>query len=429
MERIVDRPRYLERIRPFMDVPVVKILTGVRRCGKSTLLDMVADEAAVKDPQARQVRLNLESREGLDIRTASALMEHLGALLPDRNARAHVFLDEIQQVPGWEDVVNALRVDWNCDLYLTGSNSTMLASELSTHLAGRFVEFPIRPLAFREFVELRHPDGATRSETQELFERYLVLGGFPVLKYFDADTQAAVQYLDSLLDTVVVKDVIEHFSIRDVDMFRRILRYCVAHVGRTFSAQSVSRYIRSEGRSVSVDTVLAYLRHCAEAYLVDKVPRLDVVGKQLLRADEKYYVVDQGLRTALGFDNRADVELALENIVHGELRSRGYTVEVGWRGAKEVDFVARRGERTWYVQVSYLLADQATADREFGVLEAIPDNHPKTVVSMDPITRGRNGIEHVNIVDFLMADPLNDQGRMNTWSKGPATRFQGRAQG
>lgn len=164
--------------------------------------------------------------------------------------------------------------------------------------------------------------------------------------------------------------------------------------------------LEATARSVSVDTVLTYLRHCTEAYLVDKVPRLDVVGKQLPRADEKYHVVDQGLRTALGFDNRADVELTLENIVHGELRSRGYTVEVGWRGVKEVDFVARHRERTWYVQVSHLLADQATVEREFGVLEAIPDNHPKTVVSMDPIARGRNGIEHVNIVDFLMADPL-----------------------
>lgn len=408
MERIVERPRYLERIRPFMDVPVVKILTGVRRCGKSTLLGMVADEAAAKDPQAQQVRLNLESREGLGIRTAAALMDHLVGLLPKPSDRAHVFLDEIQRVPGWEDVVNALRVDWNCDLYLTGSNSTMLASELSSRLAGRYVEFPIRPLAFKEYVELRHPDGATEAEIRELFQHFLVLGGFPVLKYFDPDAQAAVQYLDSLLDTVVVKDVIEHFAIRDVDMFRRILGYCVGNVGRTFSAQSVSRYFRSEGRAVSVDTVLTYLRCCAEAYLVDKVPRRDVVGKQLLRAEEKYYVVDQGLRTALGFDNRSDVELVLENIVHGELRSRGYTVEVGWRGAKEIDFVARRGARTWYLQVSYLLADPATVEREFGILEAIPDNHPKTVVSMDPIARGRNGIEQVNIVDFLMADPLGD---------------------
>lgn len=193
VERIVDRPRYLERIRPFVDVPVMKILTGVRRCGKSTLLDMLADEVVAKNPGASMVRLNLESSEGLTIRTASALMEHLAARLPDKRARAYVFLDEVQQVPGWEDVVNALRVDWNCDLYLTGSNSTMLASELSSHLAGRFVEFPIRPLSFREFVELHRPHGVSSAEARELFEHYLVLGGFPLLKYFNLDSQASVQ--------------------------------------------------------------------------------------------------------------------------------------------------------------------------------------------------------------------------------------------
>ncbi|MBB1586525.1 MAG: ATP-binding protein [Propionibacterium sp.] len=386
----------------------MKILTGVRRCGKSTLLDMLADEVVAKNPGASMVRLNLESSEGLTIRTAPALMEHLAACLPDRRARVYVFLDEVQQVPGWEDVVNALRVDWNCDLYLTGSNSTMLASELSSHLAGRFVEFPIRPLSFKEFVELHRPRGVSSAEARELFEHYLVLGGFPLLKYFNLDSQASVQYLDSLLDTVVVRDVLEHFAIRDVDMFRRILRYCVGNVGRTFSAQSVSRYLKSEGRAVSVDTVLNYLQHCAEAYLMDKVPRFDVVGKQTLRADEKYYVVDQGLRTALGFDNRADIELVLENIVYQELRSRGCTVHVGWRGSREVDFIAQRGAETRCIQVSYLLADEATVEREFGVLESIPDNHPKTMVSMDPVSRSRNGIEHVNIVDFLMEAPLAD---------------------
>lgn len=402
LERIVARPRYLERIRPFMDVPVVKILTGIRRCGKSTLLDMLADEVAAKHPEATMVRLNLESHEGLAIRTAAQLLDHLVTHLPDKRARGFVFLDEIQQVPAWEDVVNALRVDWNADIYLTGSNSTMLASQLSTRLAGRYVEFPIRPLSFREFRDLHDAHG----NPQPLFQQYLTLGGFPMLKYFGLEPQPSLQYLDALLDTVVIRDVLEHFAIRDVDMFRRILRYCIGNIGRTFSAQSVTRYLKSEGRTVSVDTVLNYLSHCAEAYLVEKVPRLDVVGKQTLRADEKYYVADHGLRTALGFDNRTDIELVLENVVYSELRSRGYDVHVGWRGAKEVDFVASRGEEIQYVQVAYLLAEEATVEREFGVLEDIADNHPKLVVSMDPIERGRGGIAHRNIVDFLLEDPL-----------------------
>lgn len=182
-------------------------------------------------------------------------------------------------------------------------------------------------------------------------------------------------------------------------------RGLIGNAGRTFSAQSLVRYFRSEGRSISVDTVLNYLQHCVEAYLIDKVPRFDVVGKQVLRAEEKYYVVDHGLRTALGFDNRAEIGLVLENIVYGELRSRGYSVQVGWRGSREIDFIARRGDETRYVQVCYLLAGEDTVEREFGVLETLPDNHPKVVVSMDPVSRSRNGIRHQHIVDFLMEDP------------------------
>lgn len=403
MEDYIDRPRYIDRIRPFVDVPVIKILTGVRRCGKSTLLDMIAERISERFPRAPVVRLNLESEAGLALRDPAALLEHLRARLPDRSQRAYVLLDEVQRVPGWEDAVNALRVDWNCDLYLTGSNSTMLAGELATNLAGRYVEFPVLPLAFREFIELH---AGTARAPRELFDDYLVLGGFPALKYFGLERSPSIQYLQSVLDTVIVRDVIEHHQVRDVDLFRRLIRYCIGNIGRTFSARSVVRHLKSEGRAVSVDTVLNYLDFCIGAHLIARVPRRDVAGKSILRSDEKYYAVDHGLRTAMGFDNLSDVEIVLENIVHTELRSRGYEVQVGWSGAKEVDFLARRGQEVLYVQVCYLLAGQETMDREFGVLESIPDNHPKLVLSLDPLSRGRSGIRHLNIIDFLLQDPL-----------------------
>ena len=403
MEDYIDRPRYIDRIRPFVDVPVIKILTGVRRCGKSTLLDMITERISERFPRAPVVRLNLESEAGLALRDPAALLEHLRARLPDRSQRAYVFLDEVQRVPGWEDAVNALRVDWNCDLYLTGSNSTMLAGELATNLAGRYVEFPVLPLVFREFIELH---AGTARAPRELFDDYLVLGGFPALKYFGLERSPSIQYLQSVLDTVIVRDVIEHHQVRDVDLFRRLIRYCIGNIGRTFSARSVVRHLKSEGRAVSVDTVLNHLDFCIGAHLIARVPRRDVAGKSILRSDEKYYAVDHGLRTAMGFDNLSDVEIVLENIVHTELRSRGYEVQVGWSGAKEVDFLARRGQEVLYVQVCYLLAGQETMDREFGVLESIPDNHPKLVLSLDPLSRGRSGIRHLNIIDFLLQDPL-----------------------
>ena len=286
MEDYIDRPRYIDRIRPFVDVPVIKILTGVRRCGKSTLLDMIAERISERFPRAPVVRLNLESEAGLALRDPAALLEHLRARLPDRSQRAYVFLDEVQRVPGWEDAVNALRVDWNCDLYLTGSNSTMLAGELATNLAGRYVEFPVLPLAFREFIELH---AGTARAPRELFDDYLVLGGFPALKYFGLERSPSIQYLQSVLDTVIVRDVIEHHQVRDVDLFRRLIRYCIGNIGRTFSARSVVRYLKSEGRAVSVDTVLNYLDFCIGAHIIARVPRRDVAGKSILRSDEKYY--------------------------------------------------------------------------------------------------------------------------------------------
>lgn len=406
-DQIVPRPRYTSRIAPFVDVPVIKVITGARRSGKSTVLDLLAQQIRQDHPRAQVVHLNLESTAGLGIRAPAQLLDHLVTRAPDRTRRTYLFLDEIQQVPGWERVVNALRLDWECDIYLTGSNSRMLSGDLATHLAGRYVTTRVQPLAFAEYKALRllglSASGEEPPSDQELFQDYLALGGFPGLRYFRGEREASLAYLRSVYDSALVRDVIEHHQIRDADLFRRVVTYCLANIGRTFSASSLSRFLRSERRGVSVDTVLNYLTYCAEAFLLSRVPRYDLTSKRVLAVEEKYYVVDHGLREAMGLSNSTAIELVLENIVYNELTSRGWSVSIGRAGDREIDFVAHRDTQVFYVQVSYLLASERTRRREFDALLAVPDNHPKLVLSLDPLSLSRDGVEHRNLVEWLLA--------------------------
>ena len=406
-DQIVPRPRYTSRIAPFVDVPVIKVITGARRSGKSTVLDLLAQQIRQDHPRAQVVHLNLESTAGLGIRAPAQLLDHLVTRAPDRTRRTYLFLDEIQQVPGWERVVNALRLDWECDIYLTGSNSRMLSGDLATHLAGRYVTIRVQPLAFAEYKALRllglSASGEEPPSDQELFQDYLALGGFPGLRYFRGEREASLAYLRSVYDSALVRDVIEHHQIRDADLFRRVVTYCLANIGRTFSASSLSRFLRSERRGVSVDTVLNYLTYCAEAFLLSRVPRYDLTSKRVLAVEEKYYVVDHGLREAMGLSNSTAIELVLENIVYNELTSRGWSVSIGRAGDREIDFVAHRDTQVFYVQVSYLLASERTRRREFDALLAVPDNHPKLVLSLDPLSLSRDGVEHRNLVEWLLA--------------------------
>ncbi|MDD7540702.1 MAG: ATP-binding protein [Mobiluncus porci] len=403
-EKLIERPFYFERLWAQVDVPVIKVLTGVRRCGKSTLLTQLATRLRAEKLVAKIVELNLESDDGLRIRRADDLADYLREAAPDKKERTYFFLDEVQHVPGWEDVVNALRVSWDADIYLTGSNSTVLSGDLATNLAGRYVSMRVRPFTFRESAELYREKGLS---PDELFRLYLEFGGYPVLKFYDFDRENSLDYLRGVYDSAVRRDVVEHNAVRDVDAFDRVLSFAFGNIGHTFSANSISRFLKSAHRAVSVDTVLNYLRFIEEAFLVDRVARFDVRGKEVLRAGEKYYAADLGLRTMLGFSNSADIDQALENIVYSELVARGYEVYVGsvpqdGESAREVDFVARKDGQNSYYQVCYLLAGTETVEREFGALEAIGDNYPKFVLSMDPLDRSRNGIIHRNLVDWLM---------------------------
>lgn len=393
------RPKYINKIKPFIDKPIVKILTGMRRVGKSTILNIIKDIELKNIPEENKIYINFESLEFLNINNEYLLSDYLRKILKNKNEKIYFFFDEIQLVENWEKVINGLRVGFESDIYITGSNSSLLSGDLATLLAGRFVEFEIQPFNFDEFCEI---NSEAKKNKDELFESFIKIGGMPGLKYFDLNAEASNKYLEDVYNTVLVKDVLNYNKIRDVDIFNRILNYSVQNIGTTFSASSIRKYLKSENRNISVDTVLNYLEYCREAFILKKVPRYDLQGKKILKVDEKYYLTDHGFREAVGFSNSKDIEKTLENIVYIELISRGYDVKIGKIKDREIDFVARLGDEISYYQVSYLMETEETRKREFGVYKNIEDNFPKYVLSMDKINFTQEGIIHKNIIDFLL---------------------------
>ena len=398
MQHII-RPKYIKQITQFVDKPVIKVLTGMRRVGKSTLLTMIKDEILKNIPDNNKIYLNFESAELFDITTAKALHTYLQPLIKRTKGKIYFFFDEIQMVSGWERVVNGLSVDKDCDIYITGSNSTLISGDLTTLLSGRYTAFEIYPFTFGEFMQI-FKNKKIPKET--LFDKFIQLGGMPFLHYFDLDEVPSFKYLNDVYNTVLVKDVLQYNNIRDVDIFNRILSYVLENIGHTFSANSIKNYFKNEKRAVSIDTVLNYLEYCKNAFIIKKVSRYDIAGKKLLKVDEKYYVTDHSFRQAQGFSNTKDIERTLENIVFIELASRGYEVKIGKLKDREIDFIAQKNDRIFYYQVAYMLTDEKTREREFGVYKSIEDNFPKYVLSMDHFDFGRDGVIHKNIIDFLL---------------------------
>ena len=395
----IVRSRYMEKIRQFTDKPIIKVLSGMRRVGKSTILLLIKDEVFNHIPDKNKIYLNFESIELFTVNKAEALIEYLKPLVKDLTGRIYFFFDEIQFVENWEQVINGLRVDLDCDIYLTGSNSGLLSGDLASLLAGRYVEFEIQPFSFGEFI--RCFDGKLLSR-EDLFFAFVKTGGMPFLKYFNLDDVPSFKYLNDVYNTVLVKDVLQYNNIRDVDIFNRILDYAMENIGHTFSANSIKNYFKNENRNVSADTVLNYLDYCSKAFIIKKVPRYDTAGKKVLKIDEKYYLTDHGFRQARGFSNMKDIERVLENIVYIELRSRGYEVTIGKVKDKEIDFIAKMENDVSYYQVAYKMGDESTREREFGVYKAIKDNFPKYVLSLDSMDFSQDGIIHKNIIDFLL---------------------------
>lgn len=397
---MIKREEYLKRIRPFMHKEIVKVLTGIRRCGKSVMLELIKEDMVLQGIDKENfLSINFETRAVSYVKSVEETYEVVRKFAGSRIGKVYLFLDEIQELSGWEKLINSIMIDFDVDIYITGSNAKMLSGELATYLGGRYVEFKIYPFSFAEVLQML-PD---RSEV-EVFQTYLIKGGMPFLYQFPFDEQSARQYLGDIYDSIVLKDIMQRNNIRDVEQFGRVLLYFIAGIGNIFSATSMMKYMKSENRSMSLETLYNYIEYCQAACLIHMVSREDIMGKKLLKFQEKCYITDHGIREAIYGNNMRDIQQVLENIVYMELVRRGYEVYIGKVEQQEVDFVARTGADKCYVQVTYLLASEETVEGEFSVLEKIPDNYPKYVVSMDEIERGRNGIKHMNIRRFLLLD-------------------------
>ena len=389
---MVIRETYLARIRPFIGKDIIKVLTGIRRGGKSVLLEQIRDE--IGSPNT--IFLNFEDLGNQHLCEYNALHSYICDKIGGSKEQFYLFFDEIQEVEGWEKAVNSLRVKFHADIYITGSNSRLLSGELATYIAGRYVSFVVYPFSYREFKAV-NPDYT--------LDDYIRCGGMPFLSSIGFEEEFSKNYLQDVFHSVVLKDIVKRGSIRDVDLLERIVAYALANVGRSFSASSISRFFKAENRAAAPETILNHLRVCEEAYLFYRLQSQDINGKKILKVNEKYYVADHGLREAVIGENLRNVEIILENIVALELLRRGYKVCVGRVGTREIDFVAEKQGNKLYLQVCYLLTGEATVQREFGSLLEIRDNYPKLVLYQEGSFRGNyEGIPAVRIEDWLLGE-------------------------
>ena len=404
---MIKREMYMSRIRPFIGTELIKVMTGIRRCGKSVMLELIKEELIESGVNPTQfISINFEDMKYTHLQTAKALHDEITRKAADIDGKIYLFFDEIQEVKDWEKCINSFRVSLNCDIYITGSNAKLLSGELATYLGGRYVEFTIYPFSFAEFMELYKtitPD----EPIQKCFQKYLLFGGMPYLSNIRYEEEPSKQYLHDLFNSVQLKDIVKRNKIRDVDLLERIIAYVIVNTGNTFSASSLAKFLKNEQRTVAPETILNYIKYCCDAYLFYQVKREDLQVKQILASNEKYYIADHGIREAVFGGNMKEINLTLENIVYLELLRRGYKITVGRTGDKEIDFVCHKQNEKLYVQVTYLLASDDTIQREFGAYDNIWDNFPKYVVSLDEFDMSRNGIKHRNIRDFLLAEEWN----------------------
>ena len=401
---MIKREIYMQRIRPFINKDLIKVFTGIRRAGKSVMLELVKNELKESGiGEENFLCINFEQFSNSQFLDVESLYKKITDFQKNTKGKIYLFFDEIQEVDGWEKCINSCRIDFDCDIYITGSNAKLLSGELTTYLAGRYVEFVIYPFSFAEFFEMnliKNPnvDKAT------CFMQFLKTGGMPFLSNFPDDDSAKSQYLIDIYNSVVLKDVVKRNNIRDVDTLERIVAYAFSNIGHIFSATSLSKYFKSENRKISHDTILNYLKFCSDAFLFYKINRYDLEGKKIVTVNEKYYCADHGLREALLGKNIQNIDQVLENIVCLELLRRNYKVYVGKKGDLEIDFIAEKQGKKIYIQVAYLLANEETIKREFSVYNFVKDSYPKYVVSMDDLDFSQNGIIHKNIKDFLLME-------------------------
>ena len=402
---MTKRELYIEKIKPFIDKDIIKVLTGIRRSGKSVMLKLIMEELKQNKIDEKQfININFENLINRELTTADKLHEYILKKASEIKKKCYIFLDEIQEVKDWEKCINSLRVneEYDFDIYITGSNAKLLSGELSTYLAGRYVEFVIYPFSFKEFLETLKSIQQDVS-TREAFQKYVKFGGMPFLYNLAFEEEASLQYLKDIYSSIILKDITQRNKIRDTDLLERVISYLIMNVGNNFSATSISKFFKSENRKVSVETILNYIKAAEESFLIYRVSRDDLIGKKVLNINEKYYIADHGMREAILGSNQRDINQIFENIIYLELLRKGYNVRVGKVDNLEVDFVCTKGNEKIYVQVAYLLASSETIEREFTSLEKIGDNYPKYVISMDEFDMSRNGIKHINIIEFLIS--------------------------
>lgn len=401
---MTKRELYIEKIKPFIDKDIIKVLTGIRRSGKSVMLKLIMEELKQNGIDEKQfININFENLINRELTTADKLHKYILKRASKIKKKCYIFLDEIQEVKDWEKCINSLRVneEYSFDIYITGSNAKLLSGELSTYLAGRYVEFVIYPFSFKEFLDTLKSIQQSIS-IREAFQKYIKFGGMPFLYNLTFKEEASLQYLNDIYSSIILKDITQRNKIRDTDLLERVINYLIMNVGNNFSATSISKFFKSENRKVSVETILNYIKSAEEAFLIYKVSRDDLIGKKILNINEKYYIADHGIREAILESNQRDINQIFENIIYLELLRKGYNVRVGKIDNLEIDFVCTKGNEKLYIQVAYLLASPETIEREFSSLEKINDNYPKYVISMDEFDMSRNGIRHINIMDFLL---------------------------
>ena len=396
---MIIRPHYMDTLKTYRDVPLVKILAGIRRCGKSTIWDMLRDDllkSGIAADHIISMRYTSEDFDGgmTDKDMYNGIKEQMTG-----NGRYYLLLDEVQEITGWEKAVNSLLENADTDIYVTGSNSKLMSSEISTCLAGRYISIPVYTLSFSEYLDFKKSDSRS---PKELLNEYLRLGGFPIVALASFDERSAYQIVEGIYNSVITNDITKRHNIMSFDLFNRVVKYIVENVGKTFSANAIAKFLKSGGRSLSVEAVYNYLNWLEKAFVIYRCQRYDLQGKSVLKTQEKFYLADASLKYCIMGFNPKSIAAMLENIVYFELRRRGYEVYIGKNGTKEIDFVAVQRDERIYVQVCRRLPEES--DREVANLLEIKDHYPKYVVTLDELAAGNiNGVKIVHLADFLLS--------------------------
>jgi uncharacterized protein len=404
---MILRKTYLNSIRPFIGKPVIKVISGIRRCGKSILMKQIMDELRNKGVAESQIiYINKELFEFDKIRDYKDLHNYVTSQIPKLCPVLYLFVDEIQEIKGWEKAINSFLAEEIYDIYITGSNARLLSSEMATLLSGRYVEFRINTFTFLEFLQ-RVMENNPTAHKEEYLTDFLKFGGFPGIHFFNKDETAIRQYLNSVFNTILLKDIVLRYNIRDVNLLERISIFLADNCGNITSSKSISDFLKSQQLRLSVDTIQNYIQYCVDSLLIEKVRRFDIKGKRILETHEKYYFNDVGIRNALIGYTPENLPGQLENIVFNNLKANGYQVFIGKILDKEIDFIAQKGNDIVYIQVCTTLNDSKVVDREYGSLEAVKDHFPKYVLSLDKgFETSREGIRWMNIQDFLMLEKV-----------------------